>query len=81
MAPIRGTRFHGITFDLRGLPLDETTLAVLFNHVAKTARRKAPVLIAQGLSGPEAMALAATAGFSHAASTTPPQTDRGAAAS
>jgi len=79
MAPIRGTRFQGITFDLRSLPLDAATLSVLFGHVAKHAHRKAPVLIAQGLSGPEAMAQAAAAGFSHAALNVPPQTDATAA--
>jgi hypothetical protein len=79
MAPIRGTRFQGITFDLRGLPLDEATLRMLFDHMAKHARRKAPVLIAQGLSGHEAMAHAEAAGFTHAALNAPPQTDESAA--
>jgi hypothetical protein len=74
MAPIRGTRLHGITFDVRGLPLDDATLRMLLNNTAMHAHRKTPVLIAQGLSTPDAMAIAQTAGFTHAAVVAPPQT-------
>jgi hypothetical protein len=75
LAPVRGAKLHGLTFDVRELDLDDERLGRVLQAMALQARGKAPALIAQGLADPAWQARAHGAGFTHAALNTPPQTE------
>jgi hypothetical protein len=67
LAPVRGAKLHGLTFDVRELDLDDERLARVLAAMALQARGKAPALIVQGLADPAWQARAHAAGFTHAA--------------
>jgi hypothetical protein len=75
LAPVRGAKLHGLTFDARELDLDDERLARVLAAMAQQARGKAPALIAQGLADPAWLARAHAAGFTHAAHQTAPLTE------
>ncbi|MDB5475507.1 MAG: hypothetical protein JWP49_1018 [Phenylobacterium sp.] len=75
LAPVRGAKLHGLTFDAREFDLDDDRLARVLQAMALQARGKAPALIAQGLADPAWLARAHAAGFTHASHHTPPLTE------
>jgi hypothetical protein len=74
--PIRGARFNGIAFDVRGLRMDEARQAALLRQVALLGRGKAPALIAQGLADATWLPRMHECGFTHAALAAPPLTQK-----
>jgi len=79
LAPVRGARLHGLSFDVRALDLDDGRLARVLGAIAPQLRGKAPALIAQGLADPAWLGCAQAAGFTHAALRTGPSTQARAA--
>ena len=74
LAPVRGAKLHGLTFDARELDLDDDRMARVLAAMALQARGKAPAIMALGLGGAAWLERAHAAGFTHAALRAAPQT-------
>lgn len=74
LAPVRGVRLRGLTFDVRDLAYDEVQLNHVLGAIALQARGKSPAVIAQGLSAPGWIRIVHRAGFTHAAEASAPAT-------
>jgi hypothetical protein len=75
LAPLRGARLHGITFDVREIHVDDVRLGALLRQVALLSRGKAPTLMAQGLPHAGWLRRMHECGFTHGSSTASPLVD------
>ena len=66
LAPLRGARLQGITFDVREIPMDDVRLSGLLTQIALLSRGKAPAVIAQGLPHKGWFRRMHECGFTHA---------------
>ena len=74
LAPLRGARLQGITFDVREMHMDDVRLTALLRQIALLSRGKAPALIAQGLPHAGWFRRMHECGFTHAAARGEPLT-------
>jgi hypothetical protein len=76
LAPLRGARLQGLTFDVRELPMDDIMLGALLRQIALLSRGKAPALIAQGLPHSGWFRRMHECGFTHASAEVRPPAAR-----